>query len=60
MVFLPIASLVVAGMSLSALAQGDDQTPILYDIIHNTTVITGTWATGSKAVQTGSVCLLVF
>ena len=31
------------------------QTPIVYDSTHNATPITGTWSTGSGAVQTGPV-----
>jgi len=52
MVFLPVLSVLVSSLPLLALAQGD-QTPIVYDSIHNATVITGTWSSGSMHVQTG-------
>jgi len=52
MVFLAIVSLLISSLSLRVLAQGD-QTPIVYDAIHNATVIYGTWATGAMNVVTG-------
>ncbi len=50
MIFNPLIALVLAVLPAHIFAQD-----IVYDPIHNMTVITGTWATGSKAVQTGSV-----
>ncbi|KAG7444143.1 uncharacterized protein BT62DRAFT_253836 [Guyanagaster necrorhizus] len=49
MIFNPLVALVLAVLPAHIFAQD-----IVYDSIHNKTVITGTWATGSKAVQTGS------
>jgi hypothetical protein len=46
--------LVVALASLPAHGQ-----QIVYDSIHNATVLTGTWSSGSKAVLTGAVSLVV-
>lgn len=39
--------------SASALAQS--QTPIVYDVAHNATPISGTWSSGSRNVTTGAV-----
>ncbi|KAK0449484.1 chaperone for protein-folding within the ER, fungal-domain-containing protein [Armillaria borealis] len=49
MIFNPLIALVLAVLPAHIFAQD-----IVYDPTHNMTVITGTWATGSKAVQTGS------
>jgi hypothetical protein len=47
----PLFALVIA--SAPVLAQS--QVPINYDQVHNATVITGTWSSGSQGVLTGSV-----
>lgn len=48
MILTPIIAVVLA--ALPVLSQD-----IVYDAAHNATPIVGTWATGSKAVVTGTV-----
>ena len=53
MILPSLLTVVLASLVGTSFAQGS--TPIVYDSIHNATVIVGTWSSGSKAVQTGSV-----
>jgi len=46
----PLFALVI---SAPVLAQGQSQAPIVYDSVHNATVISGTWSSGSQGVLTG-------
>jgi hypothetical protein len=48
----PLFALVI---SAPVLAQGQSQAPIVYDSVHNATVISGTWSSGSQGVLTGPV-----
>ncbi|KJA23290.1 hypothetical protein HYPSUDRAFT_137963 [Hypholoma sublateritium FD-334 SS-4] len=52
MIIPSLLTVVLASLVGTSFAQGS--TPIVYDSIHNATVIVGTWSSGSKAVQTGS------
>jgi hypothetical protein len=49
MIITPFIALVLASTSVF----GQAQVPIVYDQYHNATPITGTWSSGSQAVQTG-------
>ncbi|KAF6755905.1 ROT1 protein [Ephemerocybe angulata] len=54
MILTSLLTVVLASLAQLTVAQVDDtQGPILYDLAHNATVITGTWTSGSKAVVTG-------
>ncbi|KDR82527.1 hypothetical protein GALMADRAFT_828512 [Galerina marginata CBS 339.88] len=52
MLLTSLLAVVLASLARTTSAQG--QSPIVYDNIHNATVIYGTWSSGSKAVQTGA------
>src|SRR3984957_20963967 len=56
MIITPFIALVLASTSVF----GQAQVPIVYDQYHNATPITGTWSSGSQAVQTGPVCYHFF
>ncbi|KAF8158452.1 chaperone for protein-folding within the ER, fungal-domain-containing protein [Crassisporium funariophilum] len=53
MILTSLLTVVLASLARIAAAQDDTQGDIIYNSVHNATVITGTWSTGSKAVLTG-------